>query len=33
MGKCRWKNVDVKMRKDAKKSKKNKTKKADGRNE
>ena len=33
MGKCRWKNVDGKMRKDAKKSKKNKTKKADGRNE
>ena len=33
MGKCRWKNVDRKMRKDAKKSKKNKTKKADGRNE
>ena len=33
MGKCGWKNVDGKMRKDAKKSKKNKTKKADGRNE
>ena len=33
MGKCGWKIVDEKMRKDAKKSKKNKTKKADGRNE
>ena len=33
MGKCGWKNLDGKMRKDAKKSKKNKTKKADGRNE
>ena len=33
-GKCGWKNVDGKMRKDAKKvKKKNKTKKADGRNE
>ena len=33
MGKCGWKNVDGKMRKDAKKVKKKKTKKADGRNE
>ena len=33
MGKCGWKNMDGKMRKDVKKSKKNKTKKADGRNE
>ena len=33
MEKCGWKNVDGKMRKDAKKVKKNKTNKADGRNE
>ena len=31
-GVCKWENADGKMRKDAKKSKKNKTRNADGKN-